>query len=423
MPIQHLDGVRRVSRRRLLQFLAASPLMLHNGRLGDGVAYSQANISRRLGSATTGNDGGVITDIEDALDVFDFEAVAQRTLPPAHFGYLTTGTDDDATVRANREAFNRYQLRVRRLVGVPTIDMSVSIFGVKYETPIVLAPVGSQRAFHAGGELASARAARARKHLQLLSTVSSTAVEAVNEARGEPVWFQLYPTDQWTVTRAVVARVQAAGCPVLVLTLDNLPSNRETVARLARKDTRPCQACHTVTGRRASLTRPIFSGLDVSQATRVSPLDWNWDSVDRLRGLTTMKILLKGVVTGDDAELALARGVDGIIVSNHGGRAENSGRGTIECLREVVEAVGGRIPVLVDGGFRRGTDIFKALALGATAVCIGRPYIWGLAAFGQPGVEKVLEILRLELEIVMRQAGTASRARVDGNYVIDRGRW
>jgi isopentenyl diphosphate isomerase/L-lactate dehydrogenase-like FMN-dependent dehydrogenase len=423
MPAQHLDAVRRVSRRRLLQFLAASPLALNGGRLNDVLAHFQSNVGPQPARAASQNDGSVITAIDDALDVFDFEAVARRTLPPGHFGYLTTGTDDDATVRANREAFSRYQLRVRRLVSVPAIDMSVSLFGVKYETPIVLAPVGSQRAFHSDGELASARAARARKHLQLLSTVSSTAVEAVNEARGEPVWFQLYATDQWTVTRAVVARVQAAGCPVLVLTVDNMPNNRVTLARMARQDTRPCQACHTVVGPRANLTRPIFSGLDVSQATRLNPLDWNWDFVDRLRDLTPMKIVLKGIVTADDAKLALARGADGIVVSNHGGRTENSGRGTIECLREVVEAVNGKIPVLVDGGFRRGTDMFKALALGATAVCVGRPYIWGLAAFGQPGVEKVLEILRRELEMVMRQAGTASLGRVDGNYVIDRGRW
>jgi isopentenyl diphosphate isomerase/L-lactate dehydrogenase-like FMN-dependent dehydrogenase len=136
-----------------------------------------------------------------------------------------------------------------------------------------------------------------------------------------------------------------------------------------------------------------------------------------------MKIVLKGIVTKEDAELARARGVDGVIVSNHGGRAEDSGRGAIECLTEVVEGVRGSMPVLVDSGFRRGTDIFKALALGATAVCIGRPYIWGLAAFGQSGVEEVLMMLRRELELVMRQAGTASLAKIDGHYVIDRGRW
>jgi isopentenyl diphosphate isomerase/L-lactate dehydrogenase-like FMN-dependent dehydrogenase len=169
-------------------------------------------------------------------------------------------------------------------------------------------------------------------------------------------------------------------------------------------------------GPRYFTVRPMFSGLDLSRATRLSPPDADWTLVDRLRDLTTMKIVLKGIVTREDAEIAKARGVDGLIVSNHGGRAEDSGRSSIECLREVVQAAGG-MPVLVDSGFRRGTDIFKALALGATAVCIGRPYVWGLASFGQAGVDQVLTILRRELELVMRQAGTPSISRIDGNYV------
>ncbi len=212
---------------------------------------------------------------------------------------------------------------------------------------------------------------------------------------------------------------------MLVLTVDNLGNNRITQRRLTRLDTRTCQACHATppsTGR-FFVTRPIFSGIDMSRAERISPQDWNWTHVDRLRALTKMKIVLKGIVTGADAELARKHGVDGLIVSNHGGRSEDSGRGAIECVREVVEGAAGAMPVLVDSGFRRGTDIFKALALGATAVCVGRPYIWGLAAFGQPGVEEVLMMLRRELELVMRQAGTASLSAITPGYVIDRGRW
>ena len=371
------------------------------------------------------NDPAIITKAEDALDIFDFEAAARATLPPAHFGYLATGTDGDDTVRANREAFGRYQLRVRRLVNVAKPDLSLKLFGASYNSPIVLAPVSSQRAFHAEGEIAVAKAARAQQHLQILSTLSSTAVEEVNAARGEPVWFQLYPTNDWNVTTAIVARAEKAGCPVLVLTVDNLGNNRITQRRLTRLDTRTCQACHVTppsTGR-FFVTRPIFSGIDMSRVERISPQDWTWNQVDRLRALTKMKIVLKGIVTREDAELARTRGVDGIIVSNHGGRSEDSGRGAIECVRDVVEGVGGAMPVLVDSGFRRGTDIFKALALGATAVCIGRPYVWGLAAFGQPGVEEVLIMLRRELELVMRQAGTVSLSGINSNYVIDRGRW
>jgi isopentenyl diphosphate isomerase/L-lactate dehydrogenase-like FMN-dependent dehydrogenase len=405
------DTASRTARRKLLKWAASSPLAL-TGAFG------------LLGKQSPAGPP-VITKAEDALDIFDFEAAARGILPPAHFGYLATGTDGEDTIRANRDAFGRYQLRVRRLVNVAKPDLSLKLFGAPYDSPIVLAPVSSQRAFHADGEIAVAKAARAHKHLQILSTLSSTAVEEVNAARGEPVWFQLYPTNDWTVTTAMVARAEKAGCAVLVLTVDNLGNNRITQRRLTRLDTRTCQACHVTppsTGR-FFVARPIFSGIDMSRAERISPHDWNWTHVDRLRALTKMKIVLKGIVTAADADLARKQGVDGLIVSNHGGRSEDSGRGAIECVREVVEAVAGTMPVLVDSGFRRGTDIFKALALGATAVCVGRPYIWGLAAFGQPGVEEVLMMLRRELELVMRQAGTASLSAINSGYVIDRGRW
>jgi isopentenyl diphosphate isomerase/L-lactate dehydrogenase-like FMN-dependent dehydrogenase len=406
--------------------MAASPLgltgaaELWSGPSGAFLADSQSS-NRPLRSPMA--EGAIIEKAENALDVFDFEAVARKNLPPAHFGYLATGTDGDATVLANREAFGRYQLRVRRLVNVATLDLSVTLFGRTYSSPIVLSPVSSQRAFHAEGELAAARAAGAKQHLQILSALSSAALEDVNAARGEPVWFQLYPTNDWAITSAIVSRAERAGCPVLVLTVDNLGNNRLTQERFAFQDPRACQSCHTIQGSRSFITRPIFSGLDMSTVARTTPYDWSWDFVDRLRAITKMKIVLKGIVTREDAELARARGVDGVIVSNHGGRAEDSGRGAIECLREVVEGVRGTMPVLVDSGFRRGTDIFKALALGASAVCVGRPYIWGLAAFGQPGVEAVLGMLRRELELVMRQAGTAAIRKIDGSYVIDRGRW
>jgi isopentenyl diphosphate isomerase/L-lactate dehydrogenase-like FMN-dependent dehydrogenase len=400
-----------IARRRLLRFMAASPLA--------ALAARAAGLPPLLGAQA----GGAAASLDRALNVLDFEAAAKQKLPPAHFGYLATGTDDDATVRANRDAFGRYQLRVRRLVDVGNVDTSVTIFGVTYDTPIVLAPVSSQKAFHAEGELAVARAARAKRHLQILSTVASTPVEPVNEARGEPVWYQLYPTDDWTITEALVARAERAGCTVLVLTVDNVATNRETLERFKRQDTRECRVCHLHPWDRSQLYRPMFAGLDVSKVTRLSPHAWTWDFVSRLKDRTRMKLVLKGLVTREDAQMAVERGVDGIVVSNHGGRSEDSQRGSIECLREVVEGAGAKVPVLIDSGFRRGTDVFKALALGATAVCIGRPYVWGLAAFGQPGVEKVLEILQRELVVVMRQAGTPAIARIGSDYVVDRGRW
>jgi isopentenyl diphosphate isomerase/L-lactate dehydrogenase-like FMN-dependent dehydrogenase len=366
-----------------------------------------------------------------ALNVFDFEAVARQKLPPAHFAFMATGVDDDGTLRANRDGFARYQLRARRLVDVRTIDMSVSLFGTTWDSPIVLAPVSAQKAFHPDGEAATARAARARQHLQILSTMSSTSVEEVNAARGEPVWYQLYPTDHWPVGRALVKRAEAAGCKAVVLTVDlQGGSNREAQARGQRRDSRQCSACHPSGPLGSSLDnvnamvarKPMFAGLDISAVRSAQPLDMNWDIVKRLRDATSMRVIVKGIVTSEDAALAVQHGADGVIVSNHGGRAEESGRGTIESLPEVVEGAAGRIPVLVDGGFRRGTDVLKALALGARAVCIGRPQVWGLAAFGQAGVEAVLDILRRELITIMRQTGVVRLSEISRQAVVERGR-
>lgn len=400
-----------IARRQFVRFVLSSPLWAPLA----GIALAQ--------------DPDVITSPERALNVFDFEAAARKTLPPAHFGYMATGVDDDATVRANREGFDRFQIRVRRLVDVRAIDMSVSIFGTTWPTPIVVAPVGSQRAFHPDGELATARAAKAKQHLQILSTVASTGVEDVVAARGAPIWYQLYPTDQWSLTTGLVKRAAAAGCPALVLTVDlQGGSNRETLARAERSDPRKCEQCHgnALFGSARNATsaylarKPMFKDLDVSQVRSLQSVAMNWELITRLRDLSPMKFLIKGIVTREDAALAVQHGVDAIIVSNHGGRGEESARATIESLIEVVEGAKGRIPVIVDGGFRRGTDIFKALALGATAVMIGRPYIWGLGAFGQPGVEAVLDILTRELRTIMRQAGTVGVADITRAHVVDR---
>jgi isopentenyl diphosphate isomerase/L-lactate dehydrogenase-like FMN-dependent dehydrogenase len=360
----------------------------------------------------------LIASSDDAINVFDLEAVARNNLPPAHFGYMATGVDDDATLRANREGYSRLFVRPRRLVDVTNIDMSVELFGERWESPIVISPCGSQRAFHPQGELAVASAARTRNHLQILSTVTTTSVEDVTEARGAPVWYQLYPTSNWTVTQALLRRAEAAGSPVVVLTVD-MPGggNRETVERYARIDSRDCSACHDGTFEGDMRRKPMFDGLDLSNVTGLSAPGLTWDFVRRLKDNTDMRVVVKGIVTHGDAARCVQYGADGIIVSNHGGRAEESGRATIESLPEVVEAVGGRIPVLVDGGIRRGNDVLKALALGADAICIGRPYLWGLAAFGQQGVERVLDLLRAELQMAMRMAGAASVGDIEKSLV------
>ncbi len=399
----------QAARRQLLKLLVSSPLIAPFIGIADVLG---------------GGPSGVISDPDRALNVFDFEVAARQALSPAHFAYIATGVDDDATLRANREGFEHFRIRVRRLIDVREVDSSVELFGQKWETPIVLAPAGSQRGFHDEGESAVARAARARKHLMILSTVSSTSIEEVIAARGGPVWFQLYPTDRPPIARALVKRAEAAGCPVLVLTVDiQGGSNRETLERAVRLDDRDCSACHD--GRVFSdpaayvARKPMFKGLDVSGVTTIAPMDMTWDFVRRLRDLTDMPLVIKGIVTREDAALAMEQGVNGLIVSNHGGRAEESGRATIDCLPEVVEGTGGKIPVMVDGGFRRGGDIFKALALGASAVCIGRPYLWGLGAFGRAGVEAVLSLLRRELAMIMRQAGVLRIGAIDQSYLAD----
>jgi isopentenyl diphosphate isomerase/L-lactate dehydrogenase-like FMN-dependent dehydrogenase len=182
--------------------------------------------------------------------------------------------------------------------------------------------------------------------------------------------------------------------------------NQETLFRLQRTDTRDCAACHDRSTPAANYrTRPMYEGVDLSGLANIQSSAMTWDTIKRIRDTTRMKVVLKGILAHEDAELAVKAGVDGIIVSNHGARSEDSGRSTIDALPEILDAARGRMPVLVDSGFRRGTDIAKALCMGATAVCVGRPYIWGLGAFGQPGVEKVLEILRTELMAIMQQVG------------------
>lgn len=413
------------SRRRFLQYLAGSPLLARWGFASGLVETLLSAVPGRRAAAldrlqTPTQVPALIQSPEQALNVMEFEPVGEAKLPPAHFGYIASGVDDDGTLRANREGFRKYEIRPRRLIDVRHVDTSIGLFGARWETPILLCPAGSQKAFHPEGEIAMARAARAKGHLVILSGVSTTSVEDVNAAYGMPVWYQLYPTDDVRVSHAIVKRAAAAGCPVLVVTVDlNAGRNLETQLRSRRRDSRQCSACHTPGVQGSVRRKPMFDGLDLSKASDVVDPGMTWDYVRRLHDVApTMKVVIKGIVTREDATLAVQHGLDGIIVSNHGGRADETGRATIESLPEVLQGAAGKIPVMIDGGFRRGTDIFKALALGARAVGIGRPYLWGLAAFGQAGVEAVLTILRRELELVMRQAGSTSVGRITRRHVV-----
>src|SRR5689334_14826470 len=390
-----------ISRRRFMEFAAASPWA---GALAGTAAWAQ-------------NDAGLIASPTEALNVFDFEEVAHRKVQPGHWAYMSSGVDDDVTLRANREGYSHLELRPRRLRDATKVDMRVELFGTVYDSPIFTCPTGGEKSFHPDGELGVARAAKAKGTLQILSTSSSTGVEDVNQALGRPVWYQLYAPPSWEACEKILARVSKAGCKVVLLTVDNTTGrNSETYLRMRPKDLRPCAACHKGDNPGTAVSeRRMYDGIDMSAGTQNPAMDWAF--LDRLRKSWKGQLLIKGIDTAEDAKLALDHGLDGILVSNHGGRSTETGRATIEALPEVVAAVGGRIPVLVDGGVRRGTDVFKALALGAKAVGIGRPMLWGLGAFGEAGVERVLAILQAELKLTMGNCGTQKLADITRSYV------
>jgi 4-hydroxymandelate oxidase len=420
MPCESSETSKRrmIARRNFMKFLAASPLAVAPAAASilaamlappAREAFAQSYDVLRGARRALGPDG-VIVAPGDALDVFEFEPAAKKAMlsqgAPAHWGYLESGVDGDVTRDVNHTAYARYNIRVRRLIDARKVDTSVKIFGETWSSPIFICPVSSLRAFDPEAGVTVARAAGRRRHQMILSTVDNASIADVNKAHGTPAWFMLYPTDDWSVTQALVNRAEAAGSPAIVLTVDRQGGrNTETLFRARRQDDRDCNGCHTPGFINEVSRKANFFDINVSNVTNLYGTGMTWEFIDRLRGIVKGKLLLKGIMTGEDAKVALSHGVDGIIVSNHGGRAEESGQPTIGVLAEVVDAISGRVPVLIDGGVRRGTDVLKALALGATAVGIGRPYVWGLASFGEPGVDRVLEILDDEFITIMRQTG------------------
>lgn len=365
-------------RRHFLQFLALSPLFA-------SVAFAEHP---------------ELTSADQALDVFQFEEAIRKKLPKDVNDFISGGADDEKTIHANRDAFDQVEIRARRLVNVSQIDTQTEVLGQQMETPILIAPVGFQKAIHPEGELAVARAAASHKHLMIASTVSSYSIEEISQNNSGKVWFQLYPTSDRNIAKDLLQRAESSGCPVAALTVDTpVLGNRENQVSFLNK---VLQSDQGYLGN--------FKNVDLRKG--LSDPAMTWDIISWMKANTKMKIVIKGVVTREDAKLCVENGADAIIVSNHGGRQEESNRGTLECLPEVVEAAEGKIPILIDGGFRRGTDIFKALAMGAKAICIGRPYVWGLGSFGQQGVEKVLDILRAELIRIMQLAGATSIAKI-----------
>jgi len=398
------------ARREFLKFLAASPYV---AALGGVSAFLERTGLAQAAQQTS----DVIKSPAEALNVLDFEEAAHRNIMPGHWAYMSSGVDDDGTLHANRDGYKHVQLRPRRLRDATKVDMRVELFGKVYDSPIFICPTSGGKAFHPDGELAVARAARARGTLQILSTSTSVPVEDITQALGHPVWQQLYAPTSWDACQKILRRVEATGVTVIALTVDNTTGrNSETFLRTRPKDTSHCSDCHESAAGPAPRERPMYDGIDMTGIRNIdASMDWTF--VDRLRKFWKGKFMIKGIDTREDAALCIEHGIDGIVVSNHGGRSTETLRATIAALPEVVAEVKGRIPVFVDGGVRRGTDVFKALALGAKGVGIGRPYLWGLGAFGQAGVDRVLEILQGELKLTMGNCGTRTVADITRAYV------
>jgi 4-hydroxymandelate oxidase len=348
-------------------------------------------------------------------DLAQLEAQARPLLSQMAYDYIRGGAGDEITLRANRAAYDRLQLMPRVLADVSRLDVSVELLGRKLEHPILLAPAAFQRLFHAEGESGTARGVSTAGGAFALSTFATTAVEdVVMAAGGKPVWMQLYVNPDRGLTRALVQRAEAAGCAALCLTVDT-PVLGLWYAK------QPFKLPPGVTCPNAGV-----SGRDPLEAHRPTRRNIyapefdpavTWKDISWLRSISKIPLVLKGILNPEDAVRAAEAGAEAVIVSNHGGRNLDTVPASIDVLPRVVERVAGRIPLLVDGGIRRGTDIVKALALGATAVLIGRTYLYGLAIAGAEGVQAVLETLRSELEMTMALCGRRSIAELDSSVL------
>ena len=337
------------------------------------------------------------------INVLEFEPLARQRLSRPVWDYVSQGAGDEITLRRNREAFDALRLRPRVLIDVSALDTRLELFGQKLDFPIVLAPVAAQGRMHNGAEPESARGASAAGATFMISTFSTARLEDIARAARGRAWFQLYVHRDRGVTRDLVQRAEAAGCTALFITVDT-PVNpmRDREKRLGVQ--RPYAGSSS--GGRVS---PIYSDALEPRLT--------WESVAWIRSFAKTPVLLKGILSPDDARRAASEGLTGVVVSNHGGRNLDTTPPTIDALPPIVEAAEGRLTILLDGGIRRGTDIVKAIALGARAVLIGRPYVWGLAVDGAAGVQRVVDILRDELEAAMALCGAPSLDRINRQLV------
>lgn len=339
--------------------------------------------------------------------IAEFEAVARQRLEPAHYDYYAGGAQDEITLAENETAFRKLKLLPRVLRGSDKRDLSIELLGSQASMPILIAPTAFHRLAHADGELATARAAALAGTIMIVSMASTTAIEdvaaAAREVAPDPaLWFQLYLQPDLEFTEAIVRRAEAAGVKAFVVTVDS-----PVLGRRERDDRNDFHDLPS--GLVVENLRNIGENRSGGNASHVRDIvmsaGLNWEHIAWLRSKTKLPVLIKGVLHPEDARLAVHHGVAGIIVSNHGGRQLDTVPATIDVLPEIAAAVGGAMPVLLDGGIRRGTDVVKALALGADAVGVGRPVVWGLAAGGREGVSKVLELLREDFDQALAMCG------------------
>jgi isopentenyl diphosphate isomerase/L-lactate dehydrogenase-like FMN-dependent dehydrogenase len=343
--------------------------------------------------------------LEEMRTVFDFEPVAYAKLPRQVYDYTAYGADGEFTLRRNREAFEWVDLLPRAVAAPGSMSTATEVLGTKMDFPIMVAPTAAHVPLHPEGEAATHVGCTAAANTTLISShVASLPFEKIVAAAKGPVWFQLYPRPDMDENLRILEQVQEAGCRAIVVTVDQQASSFERALHY--------QHLLGAGGGGASGPPPRNR-----YGVRDNRLWYEWKLFDELRRTVRVPMLAKGIVTAEDARLCLDHGLDGVYVSNHGGRSLDYEASTLEVLPEIVKAVSGKVPVLIDGGFRRGTDILKALALGASAVCVARPQRWGLAAYGAPGVERVLRILQDELRLAMAKTGRMSIAAIDNSLV------
>jgi 4-hydroxymandelate oxidase len=352
------------------------------------------------------------------INLFEYEHLAKTLLAPEDYDYIAGGATDELTLQRTRRVFDSIALRPRILKNINKIDLSTKILGSAVSFPVLAAPAGGHRKAHADGELATAKSVGSMGTLMLVSAHSSYPLEEIAEVANGPIWLQMYLYKDRNLTKEWVRKAEYVGCKAICLTVDaNAPPKRERVLR------RMFVGDISSSGSNFTRVNPEFlvkphQGVVVPQTSRVlADRGATWDDIDWIKGQTSLPIVLKGIMTGEDAVLAAEHGVDGIIVSNHGARNLDTTLATIEVLPEVVDAVGGALEVLLDGGIRRGTDVIKAIALGAKAVLIGRPIFWGLAVDGETGLSRLLSILYEEIEGSMALCGRTDIAGIDSTLI------